>query len=147
MSWLLMAFVGGASMWATTHTPPKVDILLIRFAGFAFIAAGLIGVGGVLGDILTWVMDAILTLVSTIAGVAFGTAAVWILAAGLGGAWILAMLPDKLFRFDAPDWLVISGIFIPGLLASVPGALGEGLRTTITWAGEAITTVMTRAVS
>lgn len=147
MSWFLMVAVGVGCLWAMTRTSEKADFVLVRAAGFAFIAAGLIGATGWLGNAIDTFTSWVLNATNSIGAAAFGTAVVWILAAGVGLMWVGAMLPDRWFKFDPPDWLVVGGLVIPALLAAVPGPLGEFLRTVTTWAGEGITTVISNAVA
>lgn len=139
MTWVLMTAIGVAAMWATRRVRNRtIDFILVRLAGGAFMAAGLLGVGGVLGR---WVETGIATAISVadqLGAATLGSAIAWIIATGLGALWVAAMLPDSWFRFDPPDWLVWSGIIAPSLLASVPGPVGSVLRQITHAAGQAV---------
>jgi hypothetical protein len=48
------------------------------------------------------------------------------------------MLPDRIFSYDPPDWLVISGLIVPSLVAMVPGKAGSAFDSLITAGGNAL---------
>lgn len=49
--------------------------------------------------------------------------------------WIAAALPDRMVGYDPPDWLAYCGLIIPGLAASLPGSLGQGMSELMTSIG------------
>lgn len=137
MSWFLLVVTGVALLFSQRFLPPRVDFVVVRLAGGAFMGAGLIGANGWLGETIDWAVQTMISLTDRVGAQALGQAVAWILAAGLGLLWIGAMLPDKLFRYDPPNWLVWSGLVVPALVATVPGVLGDFLRRVTTWAGAA----------
>ncbi|MGL5830484.1 MAG: hypothetical protein ACRC0L_13095 [Angustibacter sp.] len=148
MSWALMVAVAMGLMWVMRYTEQDwLDAVLIRLAASAFVGAGLIGASGWLGEVMTSGTDWVMKTGDSLGSQAFGTAVVWIVTAGLMIAWILSMLPEQWIKFDPPDWLVISGLFIPSLQVSVPGLLGQVLRNVTTWAGSGINMMISGLVS
>lgn len=137
VSWILMLAVGGFFLWGTTRVKIRwADAVLVRLAAASFVGSGVIGATGVLGDwanaALGWVANFIDGF-----GVEFlGATVVWIVVMGIGALWVCAMIPDKWFVYDAPDWLLYSGPVLPALLVAVPGPVGNGLTAVITGAGE-----------
>ncbi len=148
MSWILMTAVAMGFMWVMRYTEEDwMDAILIRLAAASFVGAGLIGAAGWLGEVMTSGIAWVMKTGDSLGSQAFGTGVVWIVTAGLMIAWILSMVPEKWIRFNPPDWLVISGLFIPSLQVSVPGLLGRGLRIVTTWAGSGINMLVSGLVS
>ncbi|HEY3561789.1 MAG TPA: hypothetical protein VGL05_30195 [Kribbella sp.] len=139
-SWLLMTAFAAFSMLAMRWTPDKIDVVLVRVAGFSFVGAGLIGASGWVGSFMNSTLGWLFRSIDDVTKGAFGTGAAWILAAGMTAMWIGAMLPDKWFSFDPPDWLVISGLIIPSLSAMVPGKAGNAFETVTAAGGHALNT-------
>ena len=136
LSWVLMVAVGFGCTWAMTHTDSKLlDMILIRFAAASWIAAGMIGAVGWLGDWMRSATTWVTRNADHLGHQAIGTSIVWIITAGVALLWVGAMLPDRLFSYDPPDWLLISGLVLPSLLVAVPGHLGVALRGATEWAG------------
>ncbi len=136
MSWVLMVAAGFACTWVMTRTSSRLaDMILVRIAAACWIAAGMIGAAGWLGQWMRSVVSWVTKAADRIGNQAIGTSIVWIVAAGVGLLWVGAMLPDRIFRYDPPDWLLISGLVLPSLLVAVPGHLGIGLRGVTEWAG------------
>jgi hypothetical protein len=138
MSWILMSAVGFAAMFCMRFTPPKIDFILVRIAGFSFVGAGLIGAAGWVGGLINGTLGWLFRFINDLSNAAVGTAVAWIIAAAISGLWIGAMLPDKMFSYDPPDWLVIGGLVVPSLVAMVPGRAGSAFDTLITAAGQAL---------
>lgn len=138
MSWILMTAFGFAAMFTMRYTPDKIDFILVRVAGFSFVGAGLIGAAGWIGVLIDGSFGWLVRFIDQLSSVALGSTVAWIIAAALSGLWIGAMLPDKVFSFDPPDWLVIGGLIVPSLAAMVPGRAGSAFDTAITTAGEAL---------
>ena len=139
--WLVLIVTGVMAMWGMRYTQRAVlDAALIRASAMAYAGAGVVGasgwVGGIVGGLTGWV-----TATGKAVGMAaLGSAAVWVVWLVLSVAWVATMLPTKVFHKDPPDWLCVSGVVLPGLAASIPGPLGEGLHTLITTAGQAMVT-------
>jgi hypothetical protein len=139
VSWILMVVFGFAAMFAMQFTPNWADFILVRLAGFSFIGAGMIGASGWVGDIINGTLGALFRAINGVTSNAFGTGVAWILAAAIAFLWIGGMLPDRLFSYDPPDWLVIAGIIVPALVAMVPGKAGTAANTVITLGGQTVT--------
>lgn len=139
MSWILMTAVGLGCLWAMRHSHNRADFILIRCAAAAFVGAGTIGATGWLGRMFNGAIEWITTTADNFGQQALGETVVWIIAAGIGFAWIGALLPERFFGFEYPDWLVVVGFVLPSLLAGVPGDLGEGLRWAILGMGNLMT--------
>lgn len=137
MSWFMMTALGGLLMWAMRWTNNRIlDGVLVRLAAVFFVGAGAIGATGWVGSTLTTSTSWVVSITNGMGSEAVGEGVVWVLAAGLGLMWVMAMIPGKQCRFDYPDWLVIGGLLLPSLLSSVPGQLGLVLRQVITVAGQ-----------
>jgi hypothetical protein len=135
MSWVLMTAVGLGCLWMMRHSHDKADFILVRCAAAAFVGAGTIGATGWLGRLFNGVVDGVIEFADARGSEAFGENVVWVIAGAVGVAWIGALLPERFFSFEYPDWLVVFGFVLPILLASVPGDFGEFLRTVILGAG------------
>lgn len=146
VSWVLMLAAGFGALVLMKKTHTRLEPLLERFAAAAFLAAGLIGATGWLGEWMRSVTDWLMSLGDDAGRSLVGTAIVWILAAGLGIAWVGAFLPARWAKWRYPDWLVLSGFFLPGLLTGVPGGLGELLRGGTELAGQGAVWLVSWAV-
>jgi hypothetical protein len=138
MSWGLMTAVGFGLMFMMRYTGPRTDKVLVRLAAAAFVGAGAIGAAGWFGEAIAMSTSWAISLTDKLGAQAFGAGIAWILIAALGVLWVGALLPDKVFKYDFPDWLVITGLVLPALLGSVPGPLGESLRAVVQWAGSSM---------
>lgn len=147
VSWLTLAVAGFVCMVSMKWAPKWMDVVLVRLAGGSFIAAGAAGLTGWLGDLANGVLGWATDVTDRAGIVVFGAALVWLVVAIVGLAWIGGMLPDRLFRLDPPDWLIIAGLFLPPMVVVVPGSLGEFLRTVFTWVGDVVTQLITGLVS
>lgn len=143
VSWLVMIAIGAGFLWGMTRTKvPLADAVLVRLSAASFVGSGVIGAAGVLGN---WATAALGWVTSVIDGLTvdwLGSAVVWIVVMGIGCLWVCAMIPDKWFKYDAPDWLLFSGPVLPALLVAVPGRIGDGLTTLITAAGEGMVSLI-----
>lgn len=139
VSWILMVAIGFAAMFTMRYTPDWADFVLVRFAGFSFIGAGLIGASGWIGGLINGTLGWLFRTINDLTSSAFGTGVAWILAAAIAFLWIGGMLPDRFFSYDPPDWLVIAGIFVPALAAMIPGKAGTAANTVITMGGHTVT--------
>ncbi|MGH3973470.1 MAG: hypothetical protein ACRDS9_09100 [Pseudonocardiaceae bacterium] len=142
MSWIVMLAAGVGCMFAMRFTSQRIDFVLRRVAACCFAGAGTIGAVGWLGNAIDTVVSWVVTTADTLSSGVLGTPVVWILAAGLGFAWVGALVPDRWFQFRFPDWLSYSGLLLPPLLASVPGNLGNGLDLVVTWCGNGMVDVI-----
>jgi hypothetical protein len=144
MSWILMTVFGFFAMFCMRFTPDKVDFVLVRGAGFSFVSAGLIGAAGWIGALIDGTFGWFFRTIDDVTNSSFGTAAGWMVAAGFVGMWIGGMLPDKVFSYDPPDWMVIAGLFVPSMASMVPGKAGNAFDTVITAGGHAMSNVVGR---
>lgn len=121
IAWTLLAALG---MWILRNMPraknKSVKAVLVRLAAVLFLTAGAIGAGGWIGGAITWLV--------TFAG-AIGGGLAWVLWFIGALSWLAGMVPEKWFRGDVPDWLSMTGVILPSLLASVPGPVGDGMTT------------------
>jgi len=123
---LLMICVGAALVIAVPRLGSAMaKAIAVRLAAIAFLGAGLNLTGGWIGDGARWIVDTATDLGNQATGAAFGTAAIWVLWAGVVVVWIAGMVPEKWFRFEIPDWLSASGVLLPLVPASIPGSFGE----------------------
>jgi hypothetical protein len=130
--WLLLVAAGVGLMWAMRYTQhAMLDAVLVRASAFSYAGAGVIGAGGWIGRMLAGLVDGVNSAAASLGVAALGTAAVWVVWAGLSLAWVLTLLPEQWFGRDIPDWLAISGVVLPALAASIPGPLGQGLHDVI----------------
>jgi len=134
--WVLLVATGLGLMWAMRWTrSPMLDAALIRAAAFSYAGAGVIGAQGWIGQSLRWMVESVNRVGAQAGSAGVGTAAVWVVWAGLAIMWVLTLLPERWFSKPIPDWLAISGVMLPGMAASIPGPLGAGLSRVITAAG------------
>ena len=143
VSWLVMIAIGIGFLWGMTRTKvPMFDAILVRSAAASFVGSGVIGASVVVG---VWMTAALGWLTSFIDGLTveyLGSAIVWIVVMGIACLWVCAMIPDKFFKYDPPDWLLFSGPILPILLVAVPGRLGDVLTTVITAVGEGMVSLI-----
>lgn len=135
VTWVLMLAVGIGSVWLMKRTPPVVDWFLERFAACCVVGAGSITATGWLGGFSRSVTEWATATANRASGSLVGVGIVWIVAAALAIMWVGAFFPNKWASWNYPNWLIGAGFFLPLLLASVPGVLGEVLRTPFEWAG------------
>lgn len=148
VSWVMYVALGGLCMWAMRWTANKaLDGVLVRVAAILFVGAGLVGAHGWIGSALTWVTAAITNVAGLMGHAVVGASLVAILALVLSVMWVAAMIPGKQFKWDAPDWLIIGGLILPSLMASIPGPMGEGLRTVVTTGGQLATGIVSGLVA
>lgn len=138
MSWFLMTAFGFAAMFTMRYTPDWADFILVRVAGFSFIGAGLVGAAGWVGGLINGTIGWLFRGINSLSHSALGSGIAWILAAAITFLWIGGMLPDKLFSYDPPDALVISGLMVPALMAMVPGKAGNAAEAVLTMGGTAL---------
>ncbi|TCC33851.1 hypothetical protein E0H75_42080 [Kribbella capetownensis] len=131
MTWISALLLGVAAMFLMKFTPNWLDAILIRVSALLVAGAGALGVTGWLGDAFTWLLSSFADLVNYLSKGAVGTPLMWLLSAFVGALWVGALLPERLFRYDYPDWLIFAGFPLPSLLASVPGKAGDGLQTVV----------------
>lgn len=147
-SWVAYVALGAMCMWLMRYTAsPVIDGILVRIAAVLFIGAGLVGADGWVGGALAWVVDAITGVAESMGSALVGASLVWVVALFLGVMWLMAMIPGKQSKFDAPDWLIVGGLVLPALLASVPGPAGEGLRTVMSAGGQLATGIVSGLVT
>lgn len=144
--WLLLVASGVGLMWVMRYTRhPMVDAVLVRASAFSFAGAGIVGAGGWIGDLLGGLVEGVNSLGGQLGIAAVGSAAVWIIWAGLSLMWILTLLPESWFGRSIPDWLAISGVVLPAMASSIPGAFGDAMSRVITACGELMIHVVGQA--
>jgi hypothetical protein len=135
--WLLLVACGVGLMWVMRYTRhPMIDAVLVRASAFSFAGAGIVGAGGWIGDLLGGLVGGLNTVGAQLGSAAIGSAAVWIVWAGLSLMWVLTILPERWFGRSIPDWLAISGVVLPGMAASIPGEFGQAMTRAITGCGQ-----------
>lgn len=135
--WFVMIVAGTGLLYASRHVNKMFDPIMDRAAGALFVGAGVLSTTGWVGDLLDAVVGWLVSAANSIGDAAVGTGLAWIAAAALGIMWFGAMMPQKLVAYRFPDWLLYSGVLLPGLLASVPGTMGNMLDGGITTIGTA----------
>jgi hypothetical protein len=119
VAWTLMAALGFWMLRNMSRVKHKtIKAVLVRTAAIFFLVAGTISAGGFVGATLH-------TVVHFTGQV--GAGVVWVLWLVGALSWLAGMVPERWFRGDVPDWLSLSGLLLPSLLASVPGAVGQGM--------------------
>jgi len=145
--WMVLTVAGFGLLRAMDYTThPLLDALLVRAAAFSFVGAGLIGASGWLGTTIAATVSWANGVGASVGSAAFGTGAVWIAWLVMAVAWVLTILPETWFDAPIPDWLSVAGLVLPALAASIPGPLGQGLRSAISAAGHVMITGASRAV-
>lgn len=142
-SWIIFALLAAANMFLMTKTPPKVDFVLVRISALLWLAAGLSGLEGAVGRMLTSAMAGMLSAINKASSDATGTAIGSLLAFLLAVAWICAMLPDKTVKVPRTTFIVISGLMLPTLMAAIPGEAGDFLRGIVFPLGEFMQSLVT----
>jgi hypothetical protein len=119
VAWLLLA---GLGFWLLRTVPRARNLTLkavmVRLAAVLFLVAGTVSAGGVVGSGISWFVHA--------TG-AIGAGIAWVAWLVLALSWLAGMVPERWFGGDVPDWLSVSGMVLPALLASVPGAVGTAI--------------------
>ena len=119
VAWTLLAALGFWMLKNMSRVKHKtIKAVLVRTAAVFFLVAGTISAGGFVGGIL----HSFVQLTGQI-----GAGIVWVLWLIGALSWLAGMVPEKWFRGDVPDWLSVSGLALPSLLASVPGAVGHAM--------------------
>lgn len=142
MTALLMIVFGFAAMFCMRYTPDWADFILVRLAGFSFIAGGFMGVGGWVGGLINGSIGWLFRTINDVSSSAVGSSIGWLVAAAITFLWIGGMLPGKVFDYDPPDWLVIAGIIVPALVAKVPGKAGNAADMLLTMGGDAVSNMV-----
>ena len=121
VAWLLLAALG---FWLLRTIPRArhrtLKAAMVRIAAVLFLVAGTVSAGGMIGAGITWFVHA--------TG-AIGAGIAWVAWLVLALSWLAGMVPERWFGGDVPDWLSVSGLLLPALLASVPGAIGGAITT------------------
>lgn len=119
VAWTLLF---GLGLWTLRSMPrakqKTLKAVMVRTAAVLFLVAGTISAGGIIGTLLRQLVH----LTGQV-----GAGIVWVLWLVGALSWLAGMVPEKWFRGDVPDWLSMSGLVLPALLASVPGAVGHGM--------------------
>lgn len=119
VAWTLLF---GLGLWTLRSMPrakhKTIKAVMVRLAAILFLVAGTITAGGFVGGLLRQLVN----LTGQV-----GAGIVWVLWLIGALSWLAGMVPEKWFRGDVPDWLSMSGLALPSLLASVPGPVGHGM--------------------
>jgi hypothetical protein len=119
VAWTLLAAL---AFWALKNVKrakhKTIKAVLVRAAAILFLVAGTISAGGVIGHGL----HKLVHLTGQV-----GAGVVWVLWLVGALSWLAGMVPEKWFSGNVPDWLSVSGLALPSLLASVPGPVGHGM--------------------
>jgi hypothetical protein len=137
VAWTLLAALG---FWILRNLPrakhKTIKAVLVRTAALLFLAAGTISAGGFVGEALAKLVE--------LTG-AIGGGIAWVLWLIGALSWIAGMVPEKWFRGDVPDWLSVSGLALPPLLASVPGPVGDAMATGMNGVSDVVGEAMSSA--
>jgi len=121
VAWMLLTALG---FWILKNMPRirhrTIRAVSVRAAAILFLVAGGVTAGGFVGGALASLVHATQVV---------GAGLAWILFFLGALSWLAGMVPENWFRGDVPDWLSISGLALPSLLASVPGPIGAGMTT------------------
>ena len=119
VAWTLLF---GLGLWTLRSMPrakhKTIKAVMVRLAAILFLVAGTITAGGLIGG---WLRQLVHLTGQVGAGI------IWVLWLIGALSWLAGMVPEKWFKGDVPDWLSMSGLVLPSLLASVPGAVGHGM--------------------
>ena len=119
VAWTLLF---GLGLWTLRSMPrakhKTIKAVMVRLAAVLFLVAGTITAGGIIGSLFRQFVH----LTGQV-----GAGIIWVLWLIGALSWLAGMVPEKWFRGDVPDWLSMSGLILPSLLASVPGAVGHGM--------------------
>jgi hypothetical protein len=119
VAWTLLF---GLGLWTLRSMPrakhKTIKAVMVRTAAILFLVAGTITAGGFIGGLLRQLVH----LTGQV-----GAGIVWVLWLIGALSWLAGMVPERWFKGDVPDWLSMSGLALPSLLASVPGAVGHGM--------------------
>lgn len=135
--WVLLTALGFVVIAFMDRIPQAfLRAVAIRSAAVSFIGAGTIGAAGWIGaasaSVLAWANG----VGNDLGKEALGTAALWVVWLVLSAAWVATMLPESWFRGDIPDWLSVSGLFLPALTVTVPGPVGDAFTRLFEWLGD-----------
>lgn len=132
VAWTLLAALAFWMLKNVKRAKQKtLKAVLVRAAAIFFLVAGTISAGGFIGGLLR-------QLVHLTGQVGAGVA--WVLWLVLALSWLAGMVPEKWFSGNVPDWLSVSGLALPSLLASVPGAVGHAMTVAMTHAHNTVGT-------
>lgn len=139
--WVLLTVAGFALLTVMSYIKQAtLRAIAVRGAAFSFVGAGTIGAAGLIGALTANVIAWVNGVGTDLGRDALGTGALWIVWLFLSIAWLLTMLPESWFGRDIPDWLSVSGLFLPALCVSIPGPVGEFFRAVFDAIGEFMVT-------
>lgn len=127
---VVLLVLGALCLWGASLIRVRVlGALVERIAAVSILAAGVAGAQGWLGQAIAWLVATIGRIGGSVSESAAGGSVVWVLAGALSIAWLLALLPDSVFAWRYPRWLVFAGLLLPSLAASIPGQFGAFVRS------------------
>lgn len=146
--WVFLVAAGLFFLWLVGHVgSPLLQAIVVRAGHLSLLGAGTVGAGGLLGSwikgLLGWVVGAAGAASSTLLGT---SAVVGLIALGLFVAWVLGMLPERVVRFDPPDWLAWTGLVLPAIAVQIPGPAGQLVSSLITGTGQLLVGLAGKAV-
>ncbi|HET9656585.1 MAG TPA: hypothetical protein VFP72_14605 [Kineosporiaceae bacterium] len=116
VAWVLLVVLGFLGLKLVPRARSRtLRAVLVRVAALLFLAAGTVSAGGFVGQLIG-------SLVHVSGAVGAGVA--WVGWLFLAAFWLAGIVPEHWFAGDIPDWLSLSGVLLPSLLASVPGPVG-----------------------
>lgn len=146
MGWVFLTVCGVGCLKLMKRVRKEVtEVALERAAALFFLAAGVAGIGGWLGHMVTTVVGALMRIIDRAGSSITGGSVAWIAVTALAFAWVCALMPHIEGRFSR--WLAASGLFIPSVLSIVPGALGEALRGAVSALGSVVASGMSWLVA
>lgn len=108
---------------------PRLGALLLLLFGQVAFTGTLVGdwLRTGINDVAGWLDTWTAYLLGAQAGSAVAYLFHWLPAALLGGFWIAAMLPGKVFQERMTWRLAWAGVFLPPLVSAIPGPAGQFL--------------------
>lgn len=141
-TWIIYTGLAFFLMIMMHWTPGWVDWIFVRTAAILFMAAGLVGATGWLGNTLANVFNVSSSSLDSVATIAVGGSIMALVWFGLAVFWVACLLPDRWFSKQTPDWLSVGGLLLPAGIAVIPGPAGAFLMSIVT----ALSTLVTAPV-
>lgn len=137
VTWVLLVAAGFGVMQLIPRVHAKLEPWFERIGALLFTGAGVVGATGWVGDVVGWLSNVVPNFADMLGNRVVGTNIMWLIIAAVALLWLGAFLPRNIIAYDYPDWLVISGFFLPIMINRVPGWFGESLGSLIQFGGDA----------